>query len=66
MAKVSSDGKHAVFVRNLEQTLLHTLTGHSACAAIAFSADNARLVTGSADKTVRIWDPQVPLGSRSN
>lgn len=54
-----ANGKHVVFVRNLENgQLLHTLTGHSAAVtAIAFSADNARLVTGSADRTVRIWNP---------
>lgn len=54
-----ANGKHVVFVRNLENgQLLHTLTGHAATVtAIAFSADNARVVTGSADKTVRIWNP---------
>src|SRR5262249_4707414 len=35
-----------------------TLTGHTDwIAAIAFSPDGARLASGSADATVRIWDP---------
>ncbi len=54
-----ANGKPVVFVRNLDNgQLVHTLAGHTAAVtAIAFSADNARLVTGSVDKTVRVWNP---------
>ncbi len=54
-----ANGQHVVFVRNLDNgQLVHTLAGHAgAVTAIAFSPDNARLVTGSADKTVRVWNP---------
>jgi WD40 repeat protein len=37
--------------------LLHTLEGHEdAVLCVAFSPDNKRAVSGSADKTVRVWD----------
>lgn len=53
------NGQHVVLVRNLENgSLQHTLAGHTAAVtAIAFSADSNRLVTGSVDKTVRVWNP---------
>jgi WD40 repeat protein len=66
---VSSDGKllattgvandrPAILVRELATgKLLHTLLGHQdTIASLAFSADNRRLVSGSTDKTVRVWD----------
>ncbi len=54
-----ANGQHVVFVRNLDNgQLVHTLAGHAGpITAIAFSADNTRLATGSADRTVRVWDP---------
>ena len=36
-----------------------TLTGHSTCGIrIAFSPDGTRIVSGSLDKLVKIWDAQ--------
>lgn len=54
-----ANGQHVVFVRNLDNGQVSaTLTGHAGpVTAIGFSADNARVVTGSADKTVRVWNP---------
>ncbi len=54
-----ANGQHVVFVRNLDNgQLVHTLSGHSAAVtAVAFSEDNSQLVTGSVDKTVRVWNP---------
>ncbi|HLP91794.1 MAG TPA: WD40 repeat domain-containing protein [Nostocaceae cyanobacterium] len=38
-------------------TLLHTLTGHAhIVGSLAISADNKMLISGSRDKTVKIWD----------
>lgn len=62
---VSSDGKWAacgqengaikVFDLAARQ-LKHTLSGHSAAVSgLAFSADGARLLSGSQDKTLRLW-----------
>ena len=36
---------------------VHTLTGHTGCVlSVAISADGKRVVSGSDDKTVKIWD----------
>ena len=36
---------------------MHTLTGHSSCVfSIAFSRDGTRIVSGSLDHLVKIWD----------
>ena len=53
-----SSGKPAIFVFDLEaKKISHTLLGHTApVLALSFSPDGARLVSGSADKSARIWD----------
>jgi WD40 repeat protein len=69
VATLSPDGKliassgvvserPAVLVCEVESgKRLHTLLGHDApIVALAFSADGARIVTGSADKSARVWD----------
>jgi WD40 repeat protein len=41
-------------------TLVAKLTGHSeAVTSVAFSADGTRLISGSRDKTIRVWDSSV-------
>lgn len=57
-AACMANGKPAVVVRNLENgQITHTFTGHDGpIRAVAFSADNTRLITGSEDKTVRLWN----------
>ncbi len=54
----TSGGRPAILVRDLETgKLLHTLLGHDGpIAALAFSNDNTRVASGSADKTARVWD----------
>lgn len=54
----TSGGRPAILVRDLETgKLLHTLLGHEGpVAALAFSNDNTRVASGSADKTARVWD----------
>ena len=53
-----STGKPAIFVRNLDNgQLTHTLLGHDAAIrSLAFASDNARLVSGSDDRTIRVWN----------
>lgn len=65
----TSNGQPAVFVRNLDNgQVTHTFTGHEKpILAIAFSPDNTRIVTGSEDQTVRVWNlanPQMPEQSK--
>ena len=37
--------------------LINALTGHSdAVSSVSFSPDGARIVSGSHDNTVRVWD----------
>ncbi|MBC8352823.1 MAG: hypothetical protein H8E66_12585 [Planctomycetes bacterium] len=54
---VSSD-RPAIIVFDLEaKKVSHTLLGHEdAIRSLAFSPDGLRLVSGSADKSARIWD----------
>ncbi len=51
-------GKPVVVVRNLDDSkTTHTLAGHSgAIRSIAFSQDNARIISGSDDQTARVWN----------
>ncbi|MBP87596.1 MAG: hypothetical protein CMJ64_12870 [Planctomycetaceae bacterium] len=53
-----SSGRPAILVFDLAaKKISHTLLGHEASIrALAFSADGARLVSGAADKSARIWD----------
>ena len=53
-----ADGAHVVKVIESETgKVTHTLTGHSApIRGLAFSADGSRLVSGSEDKSIRVWN----------
>jgi WD40 repeat protein len=52
-----ANGKPAILVRAIGGAVTHTLVGHEGpITALAFSPDNGRLVSGSADKTARIWN----------
>jgi WD40 repeat protein len=53
-----ANGKPAIFVRNLDNgQLAHTLLGHDAAIrSLAFAKDNNRLVSGSDDRTIRVWN----------
>ncbi|MDB5335704.1 MAG: domain, G-beta repeat [Planctomycetaceae bacterium] len=49
-------GKPAIQIRDIPGGVSQTLVGHEGpISAIAFSPDGARIVSGSADKTTRIW-----------
>lgn len=49
-------GKPAIQVRDIPGGVTQTLVGHEGpISALAFSPDNARIVSGSADKTARVW-----------
>lgn len=56
------DGQPAVLIRNIEtHQLIATMTGHTgAIRSIAFSANEAVLVSGGEDKTIRRWNLQTP------
>ena len=50
------DGKQVIQIRDIPGGVTQTLLGHEGpITALAFSPDNARVVSGSADKTARIW-----------
>ena len=53
-----ADGKPVIFVRDIASgNVTKTLPGHEgAITALAFSADNTKLISGSADKTSRVWN----------
>ncbi|HWC89202.1 MAG TPA: WD40 repeat domain-containing protein [Pirellulales bacterium] len=55
---VSGGRKRVVHVRDMaDGSVRHNLAGHKAdVSCAAFSGDGRRLVTGSHDKTLRIWD----------
>jgi WD40 repeat protein len=54
----TSNGKPAIVVRDYTSgKVLHTLLGHGAAVTcIAFNADGTKIVSGSADKTARVWN----------
>ncbi len=65
----TANGQPVVFVRNMENgQITHTLAGHEKpIHAMAFSPDSTRMVTGSEDQTVRVWNlanPQMPEQSK--
>lgn len=53
-----SNGRPAIVVRDVAAgKTTETLLGHSApVTSLAFSSDNTRVVSGSEDKTARVWD----------
>jgi WD40 repeat protein len=53
-----SNGRPAIIVRDIATgATTATLLGHSGpLTSLAFSSDNTRLVSGSEDKTARVWD----------
>lgn len=53
-----ADGKPAIIVREVASgNITKSIVGHEgAITALAFSADNARVASGSADKTARVWN----------
>ncbi len=56
------NGSPVVLIHNLDNgQVTHTIRGHERpIRAIAFSADGTRLITGSDDQTVRVWDLNDP------
>lgn len=54
----TADGKPAIFVRDLDSGKLEkTLLGHEGVIqSLAFSKDGGRIVSGSDDKTARVWN----------
>jgi WD40 repeat protein len=54
----TTDGRPAILVRDLATGELEfTLSGHfDAITSLAFAADNRRLLSGSVDRTARVWD----------
>ena len=54
----TSKGKPAILVREIATgKLLQTLLGHEGrITSVAFSSDSARIVSGSDDRTSRLWE----------
>ena len=54
----TKDGQLAIIVRSTEtNTITHSLIGHAgSILSLAFSNDDARLISGGDDRTIRVWD----------
>jgi len=54
----TADGKPAILVRDVASgNITKTLIGHEGpVTAVAFSADGQKVISGSADKTARVWN----------
>ncbi|MEP7287288.1 MAG: hypothetical protein ABI947_16150, partial [Chloroflexota bacterium] len=55
----SSDGYKTVYIWDISGKLLSTLTGNlDTVKAISWASDSNKLVTGSMDGSIRIWELQ--------
>jgi WD40 repeat protein len=56
---------HPIVVRNLDRHVSSQLIVADAVSSVAFSPDVKRLVSGSSDKTLKVWDAQTGQESLS-
>ncbi|MBY5282757.1 NACHT and WD repeat domain-containing protein, partial [Anabaena sp. PCC 7938] len=58
-SRIATSGSETVKLWNLEGKSIAILQGHQGyVSAVGFSSDNQKIVSGGADKTVRVWDLQ--------